>query len=114
MSSIYGCFTGSHSATVALMVDGKVVSVIEEERITRLKAGDNYDVNADLSLDSIQKYTGLKMTDVDYNVFALPTPDGFARKGEISFGCRTPFCSKVCLHSIHYPGHGGARYRDQH
>ena len=80
MSSIYGCFTGSHSATVALMVDGKVVSVIEEERITRLKAGDNYDVNADLSLDSIQKYTGVKMTDADYNVFALPTPDGFARK----------------------------------
>ena len=80
MSSIYGCFTGSHSATVALMVDGKVVSVIEEERMTRLKAGDNYDVNADLSLDSIQKYTGLKMTDADYNVFALPTPDGFARK----------------------------------
>jgi len=80
MSLIYGFFTGSHSPTVALMKDGKIMSCLEEERITRIKAGDNYDINVELASEAVQKFTGVNITDADYNVFVDPTPDAFARK----------------------------------
>jgi len=41
MSSIYGFFGGSHSPATSLIIDGEIVCCIEEERITRIKAGDN-------------------------------------------------------------------------
>lgn len=80
MSLIYGFFSGSHSPTVAFMKDGKIVSCLEEERMTRIKSGDNYDINCDLAAEAIQKFTGVKIVDADYNVFVNPIPDAFARK----------------------------------
>ena len=80
MSLIYGFFTGSHSPTVALMKDGKIVSCLEEERMTRIKSGDNYDINCELACEAIQKFTGVEIVNSDYNVFVNPTPDAFARK----------------------------------
>jgi carbamoyltransferase len=80
MSLIYGFFAGSHSPTIALMKDGKIVSCLEEERMTRIKSGDNYDINCDLAAEAIQKFTGVDIVDADYNVFVNPTPDAFARK----------------------------------
>lgn len=78
MSLIYGVYTGSHSSSVTLMKDGKIVNCFEEERYTRIKAGDNYDTNLKLSTDAIQKYTGVSFEQTDYNVFARPTPMRFA------------------------------------
>ena len=43
MSSIYSFFAGSHSAASALVIDGEIKYVIEEERLTRIKAGDNHE-----------------------------------------------------------------------
>ena len=60
MSSIYGFFTGSHSPSIALIRDGKITFCIEEERLTRIKSGDNYDINCELSCIEAEKYTGLK------------------------------------------------------
>jgi carbamoyltransferase len=80
MSLIYGFFTGSHSPTIALIRDGKIVSCLEEERMTRIKSGDNYDINVELASEAVQKFTGVNITDADYNVFVDPTPDAFARK----------------------------------
>jgi carbamoyltransferase len=80
MSTIYGFFTGSHSPSIALVKDGKITFCIEEERLTRIKSGDNYDINCELSCIEAEKYTGLKITDADYRIFANPTPDEFARK----------------------------------
>lgn len=80
MSSIYGFFTGSHSPSVSLLKDGKIVFCIEEERLTRIKSGDNYDINCELSYKEAESYTGLKITDADYKIFANPTPDAFARR----------------------------------
>lgn len=80
MSLIYGFFSGSHSPTVALMKDGKIVCCLEEERMTRKKSGDNYDINVVLAADAVQKFTGVKVVDADYNVFVNPTPDAFARQ----------------------------------
>jgi carbamoyltransferase len=80
MSSIYGFFTGSHSPSISLLKDGKIVFCIEEERLTRIKSGDNYDINCELSCVEAENFTGLKITDADYRIFANPTPDAFARR----------------------------------
>jgi predicted NodU family carbamoyl transferase len=78
MSLIYGIYTGSHSSSITLMKDGKIVNCFEEERYTRIKAGDNYDTNLELATEEIQKYTGVSFEQTDYNVFAKPTPVKFA------------------------------------
>jgi len=80
MSSIYGFFAGSHSPVVSLVKDGEIVSCIEEERMTRIKSGDNYDAYPELSSDIIQKFTKLNIEDSDFKVFAQPTPDKFASR----------------------------------
>jgi carbamoyltransferase len=80
MSSIYGIFTGSHSQVCAFVKNGEIVSVIEEERLTRIKAGEYYDRQADLSVEKIQEVTGLRLTDADYNVFVEPIPEVWATK----------------------------------
>ena len=80
MSSIYGFFGASHGPVCSLVVDGEIICCIEEERMTRIKSGDNYDVFPDLSSSAIEKFTNIKITDSDFCVFANPTPDEYARK----------------------------------
>jgi len=53
MSSIYAFFAGSHSATSALVVDGEIKYVIEEERLSRIKSGDDYESYPRLSSSKI-------------------------------------------------------------
>ena len=43
MSSIYGFYGGSHSSTVSLVVDGKIICCLEEERTSRIKSGDDHE-----------------------------------------------------------------------
>jgi predicted NodU family carbamoyl transferase len=43
MSTIYGIYTGYHSQSISLVKDGEIINCLEEERMTRLKAGDNHD-----------------------------------------------------------------------
>lgn len=74
MSSIYGIFTGSHSHSCALVVDGQIKSVLEEERLVRIKAGEYYDKNADFAVRKIQQINNLSLLDADYRVFVEPTP----------------------------------------
>ena len=80
MSSIYGFYGGSHSSTVSLIVDGRVVCCIEEERTSRVKSGDNHESLPTTCSKKIQEYTGLKIKDADYRVWALPCPDKEARE----------------------------------
>jgi carbamoyltransferase len=80
MSSIYGFYTGSHSSACSLIVDGNIVSCVEEERMTRIKAGDDYNSNAEMSSEEIQKISGIKFTESDYNIFVEPVPKSFAKK----------------------------------
>lgn len=79
MSSIYSFFGGSHSATSALMVDGKIHSIIEEERMTRIKAGDRHISYPNLSSRKIESISNLKISDSDYRMVVAPTPDLYYR-----------------------------------
>lgn len=80
MSIIYGFFGGSHSPSTTVMVDGKIVCSIEEERITRIKSGDNIDAFPELSSKEVEEYTGIKILDADYKIFVQPTVAKFARE----------------------------------
>lgn len=79
MSSIYSFYAGSHSATSCLISNGKIEYIIEEERLTRVKAGDNYYSYPDLSAKKIEDISGLKIKNADYRVVVKPTPDAYYR-----------------------------------
>ena len=78
MSSIYSFFAGSHSATSALVIDGEIKFVIEEERLTRIKAGDNYESFPNLSSSKIVELSGLQIKDADHRIMVEPVPDLYA------------------------------------
>lgn len=80
MSSIYSFYAGSHSATSCLIVDGKIHSILEEERLTRIKAGDDYYSYPDLSSKKIQEISNIKISDANYRVAVRPTPDAYYRE----------------------------------
>jgi len=80
MSTIYGFWGGSHSPSTSLIKDGKIICCIEEERLTRIKAGDNFDSLPELSSKEVESYTGIKIKDADYRVFVEPVTDAFAKK----------------------------------
>ena len=49
MSKIFGFYAGSHSASSSLVVDGEILMCLEEERMTRIKAGDAHESFPNLS-----------------------------------------------------------------
>ena len=79
MSSIYSFYAGSHGATSCLIIDGKIKSIIEEERLNRIKAGDNYHSYPELSSEKIENISGVKVSDADYRITVRPTPDAYYR-----------------------------------
>jgi predicted NodU family carbamoyl transferase len=78
MSSIYSFFSGSHSATSALIVDGEIRYVLEEERLSRIKVGDNYESFPNLSSSKIVELSGLQIKDADHRIMVEPVPDLYA------------------------------------
>jgi len=81
MSVIYGFYGGGHNSSTTLLIDGKIVHCVEEERMNRIKAG-NYNFNdiPKLSSSEISKRTGIGLSDADHRIFALPTPDSWSRE----------------------------------
>jgi carbamoyltransferase len=78
MSSIYGFYCLSHNASSSLIVDGKIIYCVEEERFTRIKAADQYESYPQLSSKKIEEATGIKVKDADHKMFALPLHPDFA------------------------------------
>jgi len=72
MSSIYGFNAGEHDKVIVLVEDGEIKYAIEEERISRLKSGDDKEWNFPiLSYNKIIQKTGFKLKDVDHITTAL-------------------------------------------
>lgn len=80
MSVIYSFFGGSHSASSSLIVDGEIINCIEEERLTRIKSGLAAESFPYLSSVEIERLSGYKIVDADYNIFVEPLVDNFAKK----------------------------------
>jgi carbamoyltransferase len=80
MASIYSFYAGSHSAVASLIIDGKIHTIIEEERLTRIKSGDCFLSYPDNASKKIEEISGLKIKDADYRIATLPAPDAYYRK----------------------------------
>ncbi len=61
--------TGNHDASAALLIDGKIVYSISEERITRIKHDSHFPVN---SIKEVLSFSDLKTRDIDYFVSGAP------------------------------------------
>jgi carbamoyltransferase len=82
MSSIYGLFGGSHDPSVCLIIDGKIQFCVEEERMNRIKSGDNHPEVPRLALRRIEKESNLTVKESDYVVFSEHVPIPFAQRLE--------------------------------
>ena len=80
MSSIFGFYAGSHSASSVLIVDGEIKFAVEEERVTRVKSGLQYETYPVLSHSLIQNKSGVDANNADFIVVADPYHQDFMNK----------------------------------
>ncbi len=97
MTSILGISAFYHDSAAALIIDGKIVSAVQEERFSRKKHDARYPYNA---VQFVLNYSNLKLNEIDYIVFfekpflkferLLETHLAFAPKGFVSFSASMP------------------------
>lgn len=80
---IYGFFAGSHDPTIAYLEDGEIKCVIQEERIKRVKSGDDYPQSPWMAKDAIERETGVPMKDADFIACATPTGYEFIANSDL-------------------------------
>ena len=66
MSSILGISAFYHDSASSLIIDGKIVSAVQEERFSRIKHDSSYPFN---SVDYILKENKINLSDIDHIVF---------------------------------------------
>lgn len=86
---IYGFYAGSHDPTIAYIEDGEIVCVIQEERIKRIKSGDDFPQNPYLAKATIERETGVAMADADFITCATPTGYDFINNSLPKIGVRS-------------------------
>ena len=97
MSIILGISAFYHDSASSLIIDGKIVSAVQEERFSRIKHDSSYPFN---SIDYILRENKIKLSDIDHIVFfekpflkferLLETYLAFAPKGFKSFCMSMP------------------------
>lgn len=80
MSTLLGIYQGNHSSSCAVVKDGEIINVIEEERLSRIKAGDRHETPCDLSYNALKNYTGVSIENSDFNLFIEPVHEKFVRE----------------------------------
>ncbi len=66
MASILGISAFYHDSAAALIINGKIISAVQEERFTRIKHDPNFPSNA---IKFVLKKSNFKLNDIDYIVF---------------------------------------------
>lgn len=72
MSKIIGIHYGGHDSSVALIVDGQIICAIEEEKLTGIKARNEFWKKPLLGLEFLNKNFNVNFSNADHIVFALP------------------------------------------
>ena len=72
MRSILGISAFYHDSAAALIVDGKIISAVQEERFSRKKHDARYPYNA---VRFVLKHSNLKLSEIDYIVFCPHVPE---------------------------------------
>ena len=73
MAKVYGLFFGGHGYSTTLIVDGEIKYAVEDERITRKKAGYSWFEPPVHSLEAVEKASGIKLEDADKITICDPT-----------------------------------------
>ncbi len=104
MISILGISAFYHDSAAALIIDGKIVSAVQEERFSRKKHDSRYPFN---SVEFVLNHSNLKLSQIDFIVFfekpflkferLLETYVAFAPKGFASFCMSMPIWLKEKL-----------------
>ncbi len=104
MNSILGISAFYHDSAACILIDGKIVAAVQEERFTRIKHDSSYPYNA---IEFVLNFSKLKLSKVDQIVFfekpflkferLLETYVAFAPKGFISFAKAMPLWIKEKL-----------------
>jgi len=92
VKSILGISAFYHDSAATLLIDGKIIAAVQEERFTRKKHDSGYPFNA---IEFVLKHSNLKLSEIDQIVFfekpflkferLLETYVAFAPKGFKSF-----------------------------
>ena len=104
MKNIIGISAFYHDSAAALIVNGKIVNAVQEERFTRIKHDSSFPHNA---IKFVLNYAKIKLSEVDQVVFfekpflkferLLETYVAFAPKGFLSFSKAMPLWIKEKL-----------------
>lgn len=73
MAKVYGLFFGAHGHSTTLIVDGEIKYAIEDERITRRKAGFSWWEPPIHSLRQIESSSGITLEEADVIAISDPT-----------------------------------------
>ena len=97
MTSILGISAFYHDSAAALIIDGKIIAAVQEERFTRKKHDASYPTNA---VKFVLQNSSLRLSEIDYIVFfekpflkferLLETYLAFSPKGFKSFSASMP------------------------
>jgi len=104
MASILGISAFYHDSAAALVIDGKIISAVQEERFSRKKHDSGYPFNA---IEFVLNHSNLKLNQIDHIVFfekpflkferLLESYLAFAPKGFASFSMSMPIWLKEKL-----------------
>ena len=104
MTSILGISAFYHDSAAAMVMDGKIVAAVQEERFTRKKHDNSYPFH---SVEYVLEEAGLKLSEIDYIAFyekpflkferLLETYVAFAPRGFKSFSKSMPLWLKEKL-----------------
>ena len=104
MKSILGISAFYHDSAACILINGKILAAVQEERFTRKKHDLNYPRNA---IEFVLNYANLKLSEVDQIIFfekpflkferLLETYVAFAPKGFVSFSRAMPIWLKEKL-----------------
>ena len=104
MIRILGISAFYHDSAAALVINGKIIAAVQEERFTRKKHDPSYPHHA---IEFVLKYANLKLSEVNQIVFfekpflkferLLETYVAFAPKGFVSFAKAMPLWIKQKL-----------------
>jgi carbamoyltransferase len=80
MSTILGINNFIHDTSVALVIDGEITCLLEEEKLTGVKSCYNIWANPTKSLEYIETKYGITLDNCDHIVFSLPRNNELAVK----------------------------------
>lgn len=100
MSTIIGIQIGSHDTTVAVVKDGEILAIYEEEKLTGIKSCYNVYARPTLGLQTLEKEHGITLENCDHVAIANFYIRNFVRENISKFGTKLIQVSHHISHTL--------------